>query len=202
MATLTKQYTFTADTDAVASQVNTNFDDIVSFINNQLVHLDGSKTMTGILTLPASDPVSSNQAARKAYVDAQVATKASTASVTSEASTRATEDTKRVKMVASGNAQAPLDTAAPDWTVTQALMQGGTLVGPTNAAGDITITFPQAFPTACLAVVVNLADIGAGPYYAVVHNSGLRTGVAVRILNASGVGVEETIRLNWLAVGW
>lgn len=71
MATLTKQWTFAASTTAESAKVNTNFDDIVAFCNGSLVHLDGSKTMTGNLTLNAADPASDNQAARKLYVDKQ-----------------------------------------------------------------------------------------------------------------------------------
>lgn len=69
MATLSKRYSFASGTDAVAAEVNTNFDDIISFCNNSVAHLDGSKAFTGIPSLPASDPTSDNQAVRKKYVD-------------------------------------------------------------------------------------------------------------------------------------
>lgn len=63
-------YTFTNNTPADAAEVNTNFTDLVDFLNNDVVLKDGSVAMTAILTLPGSDPTSSNQATRKAYVDA------------------------------------------------------------------------------------------------------------------------------------
>lgn len=69
MATSSVSYSFVNGTTGDGTQVNQNFTDLVNFLNNQVVHKDGSTTMTGALTLPASDPVSANQAARKAYVD-------------------------------------------------------------------------------------------------------------------------------------
>lgn len=71
MATSSVSYSFVNGTTADASQVNQNFTDVVNFLNNSVVHKDGSVTMTGALTLPASDPTSANQATRKSYVDAQ-----------------------------------------------------------------------------------------------------------------------------------
>ena len=70
MATSSKTYTFVTSTAAEAAEVNTNFDEIHSFLNNSVAHLDGSKTFTGIPVLPSSDPTTSNQATRKGYVDA------------------------------------------------------------------------------------------------------------------------------------
>lgn len=65
-------YTFTASTPARASEVNQNFTDLVNYMNTGLMLADGSVAFTGIPSLPASDPTSDNQAARKAYVDAQL----------------------------------------------------------------------------------------------------------------------------------
>ncbi len=53
-----------------AAPVMQNFNDILTWINTNAVHLDGSKAFTGVPSGPASDPVSANQLARKAYVDA------------------------------------------------------------------------------------------------------------------------------------
>lgn len=68
MATAAVTHTFTAGTAAQAAQVNTNFSDLVSFLNNSVVHKDGSVAMTGQLSLSA-DPTASQHAARKQYVD-------------------------------------------------------------------------------------------------------------------------------------
>lgn len=62
-------HNFTTGTPAVADEVDVNFQDLVTFINDDVVLVDGSQAMTGILTLPGTDPVSANQATRKAYVD-------------------------------------------------------------------------------------------------------------------------------------
>lgn len=62
-------YNFVAGTDAVADNVDTNFNDIVSWVNTNAVHLDGTKAFTGIPSGPSSDPSSANQLTRKAYVD-------------------------------------------------------------------------------------------------------------------------------------
>jgi len=62
-------YNFVAGTDAVADQVDTNFNDVVSWVNTNAAHLDGSKAFTGIPSGPSSNPTTANQLARKAYVD-------------------------------------------------------------------------------------------------------------------------------------
>lgn len=51
MATASVTNTFVAGTSAVASEVNTNFSDLVSFLNNSVIHKDGSKSMTGALAM-------------------------------------------------------------------------------------------------------------------------------------------------------
>lgn len=62
-------YNFVAGTDAVADQVDTNFNDLVTWVNTNAVHLDGTKAFTGIPSGPSSDPTTANQLTRKAYVD-------------------------------------------------------------------------------------------------------------------------------------
>jgi hypothetical protein len=62
-------YSFTVGTAAVAAQVNQNFTDLVTWINTNATHLDGSKPFTSVPSGPAVDPSSDNQLARKAYVD-------------------------------------------------------------------------------------------------------------------------------------
>lgn len=56
------------------TQINTNFSDLVTFLNTYVVQKDGSVAFTGIPTLPGSDPTSNNQATRKLYVDNKVST--------------------------------------------------------------------------------------------------------------------------------
>lgn len=68
----TVTYSFTQGTPANASEVNTNFSDLVTWINTNATHLDGTKAFTGLVTLPATTPSNANHATRKGYVDAQV----------------------------------------------------------------------------------------------------------------------------------
>lgn len=69
MATASVTYTYLSNTPALASEVNTNFTNLVTFLNGSVIHTDGSKAMTGELTL-SGNPTSSLSAASKAYVDA------------------------------------------------------------------------------------------------------------------------------------
>jgi hypothetical protein len=70
MATPAVTNTLANGTTVDADDLNENFTDLVDFLDDETVHVDGSKAMTGILTLPASDPTTANQATRKSYVDA------------------------------------------------------------------------------------------------------------------------------------
>jgi hypothetical protein len=67
-------YSFTVGTAAVAAEVNQDFTDLVTWINTNAVHLDGSKPFTAVPSGPAVDPSSDNQLARKAYVDLKMST--------------------------------------------------------------------------------------------------------------------------------
>lgn len=66
---ISKQHDFTTGTTIVASEVNTNFDDLFTEVNTNMVHKDGSVAFTGVPSGPATDPSTDNQLARKAYVD-------------------------------------------------------------------------------------------------------------------------------------
>lgn len=72
MAVASVTYTFTALTKALPAQVNQNFANLTAFLNTDVVHVDGSKAMTGALTLPNSSPTNDSHAARKKYVDDSV----------------------------------------------------------------------------------------------------------------------------------
>jgi microcystin-dependent protein len=60
---------FANGTNADGTQVNSNFNNVVNFLNTETVQRDASIAFTAIPTAPATDPVSDNQLARKAYVD-------------------------------------------------------------------------------------------------------------------------------------
>lgn len=73
MATISKQYTFSTGTTIVASEVNTNFDDLFTQVNDELIHADGTNAFTALISGPATDPTADNHLARKKYVDDQIA---------------------------------------------------------------------------------------------------------------------------------
>ena len=66
------------NTNADATKVQANLDAIVDYINTYAILKDASVAFTGVQSGPASDPTTSNQLARKAYVDATVAAAAPT----------------------------------------------------------------------------------------------------------------------------
>lgn len=70
MSTLALPNTITNGTTADATEVQANDAAIVAYINDQCITKDGTETMTGFLTLLASDPTDANHAVRKSYVDA------------------------------------------------------------------------------------------------------------------------------------
>lgn len=69
MATASVTHALSNGTTADASQVATNFTDLVNFLNASTVHKDGAIAMTGALSLVGSDPTTANHATRKSYVD-------------------------------------------------------------------------------------------------------------------------------------
>jgi hypothetical protein len=72
VATASVTYSFAPNTTILSAQVNTNFEDIVDFLNNSVMHRDAAVAFTNVPSGPASDPSSDNQLTRKAYVDALV----------------------------------------------------------------------------------------------------------------------------------
>lgn len=210
MPTLIKQFTFVADTNIAPNQVNANFDDIVSFINNELIHKDGTRAMTAHLSLLAADPASDNQAARKAYVDAKanastgVANAAQTAANNAQTAANNAQVTadRRARGLDSNSAQAPVDVGKPDWNVTSMLIQGGTAVVNTNASGTGVLTFPSQFPNACLAVVANPGALVFN-HYLVFHDSGSKGAIAFDVFKHDGTKfANSTIRITYIALGW
>lgn len=196
MATLLKQFTFVAATTINPSQVNANFDDLYTFVNNSLVHVDGSRAMTGALDLVAADPTSGNQATRKSYVDAQVAT-----ANTAAANALTTAGYKARALASNGSIQMT-PPALPNWATTPLLIQGGRLDVTTNGAGDFTITFPQAFPNGLLAVTCN-SLIAARNFFLTVHDTGTNSAVAVRVYQqGGGVLASLATTINYIAIGW
>lgn len=74
MGTLTKPYTFTAQSYAVAAQVNANFDTLFGWINGGSgIWADGSVPFTTVPSGPSVDPTAPNHLTRKSYVDTAAA---------------------------------------------------------------------------------------------------------------------------------
>jgi hypothetical protein len=73
MASLNVSRTLVPQERALASDLNTNFSEVETFVNTSTVHSDGTNFPTTALpnipVLPSSDPTGPNQATRKAYVD-------------------------------------------------------------------------------------------------------------------------------------
>jgi hypothetical protein len=75
MATATKTYTFTNGSTILAAEHNTNFDDLVSFLNGSVVQVDGSKAMSGALAMGSNKitglatPTVDTDAATRKYAD-------------------------------------------------------------------------------------------------------------------------------------
>ena len=55
MATASVTNQFTASTTIVSDDVDTNFSDLVTFLNGSVLHLDGAKAMTGDLNMNSND---------------------------------------------------------------------------------------------------------------------------------------------------
>lgn len=181
MASLIKQFTFVADTQINPSQVNANFDDLVTFCNQQVVHKDGTVAMTGPLVLPASNPTTDNQAARKAYVD-------SSAGAASTAATNA----QNTANTASTNANTALDRVPNK-------VRWGTAGGTTNGAGDI--AFAHGLGGTPSSVVLTPLNATADMDWHVVVENRDPTNVNVRVHNTNNGAAMAGASINfcWFA---
>jgi hypothetical protein len=72
MATAAVTYTFAANTLIESAEVNTNFADLVSFLNTEVIQKDASVSFTAHPSGPATDPTGDNQYARKAYFNTRL----------------------------------------------------------------------------------------------------------------------------------
>lgn len=72
MASLNVSKTLVPQERALASDLNTNFAEVETFVNTQTVHTDGTNFPSALPltpTLPAEDPAGNNRAVRRLYVD-------------------------------------------------------------------------------------------------------------------------------------
>jgi len=70
MAFFNFPFHITKDTAAVANEVQTNFDQFLSWVLSNVIQKDGSVAMEKPLVLAPGDPAAPNQGVNKAYVDA------------------------------------------------------------------------------------------------------------------------------------
>lgn len=176
MATLVKQFTFVADTPILPNQVNANFDDIVSFLNTNVVHVDGSKAMTAQLELPSADPTTANQATRKSYVDALNSSQAT----------------------AITNAQNTANAALPS-----SYINGGIALNVTsNGAGDVAVNHGLGAEPRAVVIIPYVPGGATLPWQVALEakNSGQFN---VRVFhNDPGVGIWTgvTVSFVWIAI--
>ncbi|MEZ2388879.1 hypothetical protein AB6813_04910 [bacterium RCC_150] len=86
------------------------------------------------------------------------------------------------------------------------VIQGGTAVASTDAAGNLAIAYPAAFPNGVIASVAmngdsntgNLLMAGAGAFTQTVSTLYIN----VKTANTGAIVASSTVRVNWVALGW
>jgi hypothetical protein len=199
MATFTRTWTFTAGTKVKTSEVNKNFTDVSTFLNNSVVHVDGSKAFTGIPSVATGiDPSTANHLSRKAYVDAGDLLR------------------PRVPAPDSGSAFSAVIGGTPTVGTSQFLVQAGTYSGSTNSTGTLAnnLSFPTAFPNGLLSLmVVPVYSSTRTVFYSVRVTAQNKAGFNVDAWELAGTTafglpynlnpcVSQTIKFNWIAIGW
>lgn len=144
---------------------------------------DASVAFTGVPSGPATDPSSANQLARKAYVDA--------ADVTTLASA-ATAATNALVGYNPGG-------------ITAVKVQGGNAFPTVDGSGNFTVTFPVAFPTATICVVIcpGLTSEGADWCVQTNYTAWTRTAFTGRVIIPSTNSGKTSggWGLAWIAIG-
>ncbi len=193
----------------IADDLDVNFNDLVTFLNANVVHKDASIAMTGILTLPGSDPTTANQAARKAYVDAADAVNAASLA------NRIHKDGS-VQMTGQLNLQAGTNPTNSDHAARKAYVDAqdtATLASATtlvNTEASTRATADQARMTAP-AIATNPKMVGSSSV-GVTNGSGkfsIATGLAVSLISATvsngdsgagaGLGTAILVEVDWAA---
>jgi hypothetical protein len=201
-----KQYTFGVGQKVKAPPLNSNFDDIAAFLNNNVALSDGSKAFTGLPSV-ALDPVNANDLSRKSYVDSKVSTLSTTVSTLS--TTVSAADVQRLKVLNIGTSAVG---STPTVATTQFQIEAG-IASFTAADGIFTVTFPTAFTSGVVSIVATVT--GSSTYEAGTPNAWVRIGAQSKtafsgiVLQPGAVfGVTGAIpftsacKVNWIAVGW
>lgn len=175
MSTLTKPYSFAAGTNAVASQVNADFDALFNWVNGGgAMWADASVAFTGIPILPASDPTSDNQAVRRRTVANMVQPTAGFVGGTPPAGTLFK-------------------------------IQGASTVSTIDSFGNQSITFPTPFSSGVLTIVAINGDANIGPHSILECGGlGLASAVFRwwNVVGPTTYGAGASVRCNWIAIGW
>jgi len=201
MTVVAKTYTFIPGTPIESSQANQNFDDLVNYINGEVIVRDASMAFTAIPSGPGSNPVSPNQLTRKQYVDDQDTT--ITTSVTNLTTTVTNNKTAQdsgflIRPTVSGLTNNPIIKAAD-------------AVVSADANGQATVVFPAAFPTAISTVVVTSGDSGVTTQFIAVNSkstSGFSVTCYSQIIAAGPFGgfvvgrASGAVRISYIAVGY
>jgi hypothetical protein len=180
MATLTKQHTFTMATDSSADEVNQNFDDLVDFVNGSVIHKDGSVAFTSVPSGPATDPTTTNQLTRKAYVDAG----------------------DKLRLLVDSMSTTNVNGVATPGTGTQLRYIPGSVSATVQAGftNYIDVTLPgSGFPTNILMVLCTVGDnvnMPTAPLF-----TADQTKTEFRVYTPGSTN-GSPIRINYLAVGW
>lgn len=196
MATASVTYSFSGGGNAAASQVNQDFSDVVTFLNNSVLHVDGSKQLTGQLSLlSGTDPTADDHAARKKYVDKRALSYARTnpsavlgfTASTEVASVTITDPGYDISV--GGDFQAFLTVVSPDATMlagvslyVDGVMKTTKQVSTTTTAQSLSIHLPQT-----------------------THSTGTNCVVKAYIQRIAGSGYYSTnagSTLTWLEVGY
>lgn len=183
MALLTKLYTFIADAVAEPDEVNVNFDDIVGFVNNEVVHKDGSKAFTAHPSGPATDPTAANQYARKAYVDAKTA---------------GIEPGDLLRLKGPNATVVSRGGLSANPSINQVVWDAGSHVGTLDAGGNFTINFHAAMNPISIVVTNGDANSDSDGVVSVLAVNGTSS-FSIHVANGN---VGSLFRVDWIAIGY
>lgn len=213
MSTVNKTYNFLPATDIESAEVNQNFDDVVNYVNDEVIVRDASKAFTAIPSGPGTDPTSPDQFARKQYVDQRVKIDGSTPFTgipSGPATNPSTANQFTRKQYVDDSAVTPL-TFRPSMAATGQIIKATDAVVTTDASGQATVNFIGAFPTACDTVVVTSGDAGVATQFISVFGR-TTSGFSVRcftsdVVDPFGTGytvnraVSQSVRVSYIAIG-
>ena len=208
MSTVNKTYNFLPATDIESAEVNQNFDDVVNYVNAEVIVRDASKAFTAIPSGPGTDPTSPDQFARKQYVDQRVKIDGSTPFTgipSGPATNPSTANQFTRKQYVDDSAVTPL-TFRPSMAATGQIIKAKDEVVTTDAFGHATVTFVGAFPTALDTVVVTSGDAGVPTQFMSIHAKNTSS-FTVRCFtidvasNALVRAISQGVRVSYIAIG-